>query len=97
MLQLNRQGLAGNSAAARASLAAIENARPRKQQQSQITVITICFVDMGIEGPLTDLDLATLKYPYDKNRARIDEQREVWKNTRTPKKVKWPHWWAYRG
>lgn len=23
-----------------------------------------------------------------------EEQREVWKNTRTPHKVNWPDWWT---
>ena len=25
-----------------------------------------------------------------------EEQAEVWKGTRTPKKVKWPEWWEVR-
>lgn len=26
-----------------------------------------------------------------------EEQREVWRNTRTPEKVAWPEWWTFRG
>lgn len=27
----------------------------------------------------------------------LEEQREIWKATRTPWKVNWPAWWSYRG
>ena len=26
-----------------------------------------------------------------------EQQREVWANTRTPDKVRWPEWWLVRG
>ncbi len=71
MLHLTRKGLAGDSAAARSSLAAIETARGKRTPlESTITVIIITFVEMGIEGPLEDLGLAVLHNPYDEGRAR---------------------------
>ena len=27
----------------------------------------------------------------------LQQQKAVWKGTRTPWKVKWPDWWAYQG
>ena len=115
LLHLTRKGLAGDSAAARASLAAIETARGKRSPRETITVITMVSVAMGIEGPLEDLGLGVLKHQYDETRARWElnswiveaalarrgsrrlseeEQREVWGNTRTPGKVRWPEWWA---
>ena len=119
LLQLTRKGLAGDSAAARASLDAIEAARARRPVAHQ-PIKTIAIVPM-IQGTSTLLDtlgIATKKYPKDEARVRWElnpwiveaalarlgkrrltenDQREVWANTRTPHKVRWPEWWVVRG
>lgn len=70
LLHLTRKGLAGDSAAARSSLAAIETARGnRSSPDTTLTVIVVAFIGMGIEGPLEDLGLGVLHHPYDKDRA----------------------------
>ncbi len=119
LLQLTCKGLAGDSAAARASLDAIEAARARRPVAYQ-PIKTIAIVPM-IQATSTLLDtlgIATKKYPKDEARVRWelnpwiveaalarlgkrrlteDEQREVFANTRTPHKVRWPEWWVVRG
>ncbi|XUU60836.1 DUF5681 domain-containing protein [Erythrobacter sp. HA6-11] len=115
LLQLTQRGLAGDSAAARASLEAIEKAsaarsishdRPRK--------IVFASINSGVDAILDTLGIAMLKYPTDETRVRwelnpwivqaaleqlsdrrltVAEQQEVFGNTRTPHKVKWPEWW----
>lgn len=119
LMQLTRKGLAGDSAAARASLEAIETARARRPVDSHgIKVITISFIGNGISTILEPLGVARHKYPEDKERVRWElnpwivdaalarlgsrrlttsEQREVWANTRTPQKVRWPEWWTEKG
>lgn len=70
LLHLTRKGLAGDSAAARSSLAAIETARgKRSSPETRLTVIIVAFIGMGIEGPLENLGLGVLHHPYDKDRA----------------------------
>lgn len=119
LLQLLQKGLAGDGAAARSSLEAIEAARNarRARGQDELTIVTISFVGMGIEVILAKLGLALKKFPYDEQRVRwdlqpwivqaalarmgqkqltIEEQREVWANTRIPNKVAWPDWWTVR-
>ncbi len=119
LMQLTRKGLAGDSAAARASLEAIETARARRPVDSHgIKVITISFVGNGISTILEPLGVARHKYPEDEKRVRWElnpwivdaalarlgsrrlttaEQREVWNNTATPHKVRWPEWWTEIG
>lgn len=70
LLHLTRKGLAGDSAAARASLAAIGAARTKRSPVEGITIITMVAVSMGIEGPIDDLGIATVKYPFDETRTR---------------------------
>jgi len=116
ILQLTQKGLAGDSAAARASLAAIEEARARHQGPAdRIDVIRIVFMTFGIGTTLETLGLALKKHRLDQDRVRwelkpwiveaalarlaprqcsVDEQREVWNNTRTPETVNWPDWWT---
>lgn len=118
LLQLTQKGLAGDSAAARSSLEAIEKARAaRGEDQQSIKVIIMKSVGSGADAILAKLDLARLKYPTDEKRVRweispwvveaalarfgsrrlsLDEQREVFANTRTSSKVKWPEWWSHR-
>ncbi|MGN3973662.1 DUF5681 domain-containing protein [Tsuneonella sp. SYSU-LHT278] len=116
LLQLTQKGLAGDSAAARSSLEAIEKARAARQDSgpSGQEVITISFIRLGIETIIDALGIATKKYPRDESRVRwelnpwiveaalarmgrqqlsIEEQREVFANTRAPGKVEWPGWW----
>ena len=118
LLQLTQKGLAGDSAAARSSLEAIEAARAARQDDGpQIRTIIYKAVSSGADAILDKLDLARLKYPTDEKRVRwgispwiveaalarpgkrqlsLAEQREVFDNTRTPDKVRWPAWWAVR-
>lgn len=115
ILQLTQKGLAGDSAAARASLAAIENARAKRIPEEMTHIMRIVFVGMGVGMAIGDLGIGFKRFPKDKDRVRwelnpwivegalkrlgkrqlsIEEQREVWANTRTPEKVHWPEWWA---
>jgi len=119
LLQLTRKGLAGDSAAARASLEAIEAARARKPidlpHHDKIIIETL---NDGVAILLATLGLATKKFPLDQAKVRCElnpwiveaalarfggrrldeaQQHEVWANTRTPDKVRWPEWWIVRG
>ena len=72
LLQLTRKGLQGDSASARASLAAIETARSaRGITQSIPTVMRIVFVGAGVGTLLGDLGMGIKKY-------RLDEKRVRW-------------------
>lgn len=118
LLQLTQKGLAGDSAAARASLEAIEVARGKRIDGQEHRKVIISLIAMGIETILQPLGIAVKKFPTDRYRARwelqpwiveaalasleerrltMEEQREVWRNTRTPNKVNWPAWWAVKG
>jgi Family of unknown function (DUF5681) len=69
LLQLTRKGLAGDSTAARTSLAAIEAARAKradKQINTQITRIVIISYTIGCS--LRALGLAVKRFPLDKER-----------------------------
>ncbi|RVQ64637.1 hypothetical protein EKN06_15460 [Croceicoccus ponticola] len=117
LLQLTQKGLAGDSAAARSSLEAIEAARAKQTVQDDPLHIIINVVGTGHSIILDTLGFAIKKYPTDKARVRWvlnpwiveaalsrlgdrqlskEEQREVWSNTRTPHKVRWPEWWTVR-
>ncbi|RVQ65033.1 hypothetical protein EKN06_14655 [Croceicoccus ponticola] len=69
LLQLTQKGLAGDSAAARSSLEAIEAARGRQPAQQGIDTIVVVLIGMGIEAILGELRIAIKKYPRDENRA----------------------------
>lgn len=58
LLQLTQKGLAGDSAAARASLAAIEEARAIRPAADQTHIRRIIFIAMGIGVVMRDLGLA---------------------------------------
>lgn len=118
LLQLTQKGLVGDSAAARASLDAIEAARAKTgENQEGPTRIIITIVGSGPDCIAEPLGIARRKYPTDEARMRwelnpwiveaalarfgdrrltIDEQREVFDNTRTPHKVNWPDWWEVK-
>jgi hypothetical protein len=120
LLHITRRGLEGDSAAARAAMAAIEEARSRRGQEhdDQVTVIILKPVSTGsVNSALEKLNAAVTLDPYRETAhlalqpwlvelalARMgdrqlspDEQRAVWKATRTPWKVCWPPWWTCRG
>jgi hypothetical protein len=119
LLQLTQKGLAGDSAAARSSLQAIEAARAARGEDgpARIDTIILTMVSSGADSIIQGLGIATQKYPADQKRVRFElspwiveatidrlgdrrlteaEQREVWDNTRTPCKVRWPQWWTVR-
>ncbi len=69
LLQLTRKGLAGDSAAARASLEAIERARAADtSHDDHVNAIIISFISSGADAILQPLGLAIKKYPKDKDR-----------------------------
>ncbi len=71
LLQLTQKGLAGDSAAARASLDAIEGARAAHPESCNgpTRIIWKC-VDSGVDAIIGDLGIARLKYPTDQARVR---------------------------
>lgn len=71
LLQLTQKGLAGDSAAARSSLEAIEKARTsRADDVPRLTQVAIGVVDSGADAILDTLGIAMLKYPADEARVR---------------------------
>lgn len=117
ILQLTQRGLAGDSAAARASLEAIEAARAKRAGEHEHMRIVFRMIAAGVTSILDTLGIGTRKYPADEKwvrwelqpwaveaalerlddrRLTEDEQREVWRATRTPHKIKWPEWWIMR-
>ena len=71
LLQLTQKGLAGDSAAARSSLEAIEGARATRGEDEQtISVIVYKSIRSGADVILDKLNIARLKYPSDEQRVR---------------------------
>lgn len=71
LLQLTQKGLAGDSAAARASLEAIEKARATRSTSQQLpSKVFLKSIDTGVDAILDTLGIAILKYPTDKTRVR---------------------------
>lgn len=71
LLQLTQKGLAGDSAAARASLEAIEAARSsRGEDRVGISKIIWTSIGSGADAILDTLNLARRKYPTDEKRMR---------------------------
>lgn len=71
LLQLTQKGLAGDSAAARASLEAIEAARVEKGKTVMTpTRLVISTISSGADAILEPLGIAKLKYPADEARVR---------------------------
>ncbi len=71
LLQLTQKGLAGDSAAARDVLDAIENARINRGEYTQsIHTIISNIIGSGADAILEPLGLAKKKYPADINRVR---------------------------
>lgn len=75
ILQLTQKGLAGDSAAARSSLAAIEAARAnRRHDADQSFVLRWVIIGMGIEETARKLGIAIKKFPLDEKRVRWEIQ-----------------------
>ena len=71
LLQLTQKGLAGDSAAARASLEAVEAARDAKEEdRPAVAKIVVSSVGSGADAILESLGIAKLKYPSDEARVR---------------------------
>lgn len=71
LLQLTQKGLAGDSAAARASLEAIEAARAsRSEVISGLSKIVLSSVESGADSIIDTLGIARLKFPADEARVR---------------------------
>jgi hypothetical protein len=70
LLQLTQKGLAGDSAAARASLAAIEEARAKRSPDKNAEVLRIIVCSFGVGSALRILGLGVKKHPLDKQRVR---------------------------
>lgn len=71
LLKLTRKGLAGDSAAARASLEAIERARAVCEGDAQgPSKVILSAVSSGADAILQSLGIAVKKYPKDKHRVR---------------------------
>jgi hypothetical protein len=71
LLQLMQKGLAGDSAAARSSLEAIEKARSNRGDDLEtIKVIILESVGFGTDAILEPLGIAVNKYPADPDRVR---------------------------
>jgi hypothetical protein len=72
ILQLTKKGLEGDSASARASLTAIENARAaRTARGDDMPVIRIQFRIFGLCCAVEDLRMGVLVHPTDKERVRL--------------------------
>lgn len=71
LLQLSQKGLAGDNAATRASLEAIEAARKTRGDDTEpVSVIAMKFVSSGADAILDTLGIAVLKYPTSEARVR---------------------------
>jgi hypothetical protein len=70
LLQLTQKGLAGDSAAARASLAAIEEARAKRSPDQDAEVLRVIICAFGVGSALRILGLGLKKHPLDKQRVR---------------------------
>lgn len=68
LLQLTRKGLAGDSAAARASLAAIETARASRPEARVHTIRRILIISYTIGCSLKALGMAVKRFPLDQER-----------------------------
>lgn len=72
LLQLTRRGLAGDSAASRASLLAIENARGAHKERTEKTrTVSIQWRTFGLCGTLEDLGTAVRLHPESKDQVRL--------------------------
>lgn len=70
ILQLTRKGLQGDSASARASLAAIETARASRAPQGATGITRIRIITYGVGGVIDKLALGIKRNPLSKERVR---------------------------
>jgi hypothetical protein len=70
ILQLTQKGLAGDSAAARASLSAIEEARAKRTPDKDLDILRIIICSFGVGSALRILGLGVKKSPLDKQKVR---------------------------
>lgn len=71
LLHLTKKGLEGDSASARASLAAIELARSKRvAEHDELTITRIIIMSFGPGIALETLGMGVKKFPFDKDRAR---------------------------
>lgn len=70
LLQLTQKGLAGDSAAARSSLEAIEAARAKRGDDEKPLKIIFSSISSGADAIIGTLGLAVKKFPTDKKRVR---------------------------
>lgn len=77
ILQLTRKGLAGDSGAARASLEAIESARARQAAVSEMTIMRILLMGMGMGTALKHLGLAIKRNSLDQEKVRWELQHWI--------------------
>ena len=117
LLHMTKSGLAGNGAAGRAALTAIEAARAGRGVNGETGVYQISwqYADLGYASlGLMALRMAVKLDAYrptarmmlepwvvqaalarlGERRMTLDEQAEVYRATRTPRKVAWPEWWG---
>lgn len=78
LLHLTRKGLAGDNAAARASLAAIEAARDKRggPEADTVTEIRLLIMGFGVGTVLKPLDIGHKLYPLDEK--RVQWQLQPW-------------------
>jgi len=74
ILQLTRKGLQGDSAAARASLAAIETARASRGSGAAGGILRIIMITYGVGGVLKKLGIGTKRNPLSKELVRWELQ-----------------------
>ncbi|MBC2779174.1 DUF5681 domain-containing protein [Parasphingopyxis marina] len=70
LLQLTQKGLAGDSAAARSSLEAIEAARAKRGDNEKPLKIVVSSISSGADAIIGTLGLAVKKFPTDEKRVR---------------------------
>ncbi len=117
ILQMTKQGLEGNSNAARKMMDAIKEARAARLKRgydSQVQITYVIVTPGSVNRALEPLRMAKKLDRYRETarmalepwiveaalarlgdcRLTVEEQRSVYKATRTPWKVQWPEWWG---
>ena len=74
ILQLTQKGLAGDSTAARASLAAIEEAHAKRDPSQAVEVLRIVITAFGLGSAIGDLGIAVKKNRLKKDKVRWELQ-----------------------
>ena len=71
LLQLTKKGLAGDSASARATLEAIENARAKRPADTPNLTVYLQWQIFGVSNAVEDLGLGIMVNAFDKDKARL--------------------------